>query len=93
VGEVAKCTIKARRSLKGHLGKIYALHWAGENSRNLVSASQDGKLLIWDALSTNKLQAIPMRSSWVMTCAYSPGGVLVCSSLQASEVFEASPLR
>jgi len=80
--ELAKCGIKARRSLKGHLGKIYALHWAGEGSRNLVSASQDGKLLIWDALTTNKLQAIPMRSSWVMTCGYSPGGVLVaCGGL------------
>jgi len=39
----------------------------------LVSASQDGRLLVWDALTTNKTHAIPLRSSWVMTCAYSPG--------------------
>ena len=51
-------------------------------SNNLVSASQDGKLLVWDARTTNKLHAIPLRSSWVMTCAYSPSGNLVaCGGL------------
>jgi len=27
-----------------------------------------GRLLIWDAYTTNKINAIPLRSSWVMTC-------------------------
>lgn len=31
--------LKARRVLKGHFGKVYAMHWAGDN-QNLVSASQ-----------------------------------------------------
>lgn len=31
--------LKARRVLKGHFGKVYAMHWAGDNT-NLVSASQ-----------------------------------------------------
>merc|ERR1712072_1489868 len=61
---------KPRRTLKGHLAKIYAMHWA-DDKESLVSASQDGKLLVWDGMSTNKLHAIPLRSSWVMTCAYS----------------------
>jgi len=51
-------------------GKVYALHWAGSGSEKLVSASQDGKLIVWNANSTNKVQAIPLRSSWVMTCAF-----------------------
>jgi len=59
---------KPRRMLKGHFGKVYAMHWAG-NSEQLVSASQDGKLIIWNGQTTNKIQAIPLRSSWVMTCA------------------------
>lgn len=101
--------------------------------RNLVSASQDGKLIVWDSYTTNKVcsvhynnnidvktietlnfsslnwqsfgeltfisyayplaqncysgpfcfslfcslsqvHAIPLRSSWVMTCAYAPSG-------------------
>lgn len=51
-------------------------------SRNLVSASQDGKLIVWDSYTTNKVHAIPLRSSWVMTCAYAPSGSYVaCGGL------------
>lgn len=60
---------KVRRVLKGHFGKVYAMHWAG-NGTDLVSASQDGKLIIWNGHTTHKSQAIPLRSSWVMTCAF-----------------------
>ncbi|KAG5178676.1 WD40-repeat-containing domain protein [Tribonema minus] len=74
--------LKQRRVLKGHFGKVYAMHWAGDNV-NLVSASQDGKLIIWNGFTTNKVQAIPLRSSWVMTCAYEPtqGNFVACGGL------------
>jgi len=73
--------LKQRRILKGHFGKIYAMHWSAD-SRHLVSASQDGKLIIWNGFTTNKVHAIPLRSSWVMTCAYSPSGHFVaCGGL------------
>jgi len=73
---------KIRRTLKGHLAKIYAMHWSQADQVHLVSASQDGKLLVWDALTTNKTHAIPLRSSWVMTCAYSPSNNFVaCGGL------------
>lgn len=73
--------MKTKRILKGHLAKIYAMHWSTDR-RHLVSASQDGKLIIWDAYTTNKVHAIPLRSSWVMTCAYSPSGNYVaCGGL------------
>lgn len=72
--------IKERRLLKGHFGKIYAMHWSGEGhvpgdhdeqgGRCLVSASQDGKLIIWNGYMNCKTHAIPLRSSWVMTCAF-----------------------
>jgi guanine nucleotide-binding protein G(I)/G(S)/G(T) subunit beta-1 len=65
-----KPDLKKRRELKGHFGKVYAMCWAGAGSEKLVSASQDGKLIVWNALTTNKIQAIPLRSSWVMTCAF-----------------------
>jgi len=82
-GEGSMCDLKQRRILKGHFGKIYAMHWkSGKDSQHLVSASQDGKLIIWNAFTTNKVQAIPLRSSWVMTCAYSPSGNFVaCGGL------------
>lgn len=74
-------SLKPRHILKGHFGKIYAMHWA-RDSRHLVSASQDGKLIIWNAFTTNKVHAIPLRSSWVMTCAYSPSSEMVaCGGL------------
>jgi len=57
------------------------MNWASD-SRHLVSASQDGKLIIWNGFTTNKVDAIPLRSSWVMTCAYSPSGNYVaCGGL------------
>jgi guanine nucleotide-binding protein G(I)/G(S)/G(T) subunit beta-1 len=77
-----KCDLKQRRILKGHFGKIYAMHWSEQDSKHLVSASQDGKLLIWNGNTTNKVHAIPLRSSWVMTCAYANDGTLVaCGGL------------
>jgi guanine nucleotide-binding protein G(I)/G(S)/G(T) subunit beta-1 len=75
---LARLTLKPRRTLKGHLAKIYSLQWATDK-RHIVSASQDGKLIIWDAYSSNKIHAIPLRSSWVMTCAYSPSGNMVAA--------------
>jgi guanine nucleotide-binding protein G(I)/G(S)/G(T) subunit beta-1 len=63
-----RLTLKVRRTLKGHLAKIYSLHWATDK-RHIVSASQDGKLIVWDAYTT-------------MTCAYSPSGNFVaCGGL------------
>ena len=81
-----KLAIKNRRVLKGHFAKIYAMHWCesdqGDFGKWLVSASQDGKLIVWNAQSTNKVHAIPLRSSWVMTCAFSPSGTKVaCGGL------------
>eukprot|EP00276_Gloeochaete_wittrockiana_P015095 CAMPEP_0184339166 /NCGR_PEP_ID=MMETSP1089-20130417/7845_1 /TAXON_ID=38269 ORGANISM="Gloeochaete wittrockiana, Strain SAG46.84" /NCGR_SAMPLE_ID=MMETSP1089 /ASSEMBLY_ACC=CAM_ASM_000445 /LENGTH=343 /DNA_ID=CAMNT_0026666267 /DNA_START=48 /DNA_END=1079 /DNA_ORIENTATION=+ len=75
---LARCSIKSRRTLKGHLAKIYAMQWSEDKTR-LVSASMDGKLIVWDGLTTNKLNAIPLRSIWVMTCAFSPSGNMVAS--------------
>jgi len=72
---------KATKELQGHFGKIYAMHW-GPDSVHLASASQDGKLMIWDGTTTNKRHMINLRSSWVMTCAYGTGGEYVaCGGL------------
>jgi len=63
------------------LAKIYSLAWSPDSKR-IVSASQDGKLIVWNALTTYKQYAIPLRSHWVMTCAYSPQGDLIaCGGL------------
>jgi len=74
--------LKLRRTLKGHSAKVHAFQW-NSNSRSIVSASQDGKMLVWDALTGNKLEVIFLRSAWVMTCAISPSGDFVaCGGLE-----------
>uniref|UniRef100_A0A8C6KD82 Guanine nucleotide binding protein (G protein), beta polypeptide 3a n=1 Tax=Nothobranchius furzeri TaxID=105023 RepID=A0A8C6KD82_NOTFU len=81
VSVVGRVQMKTRKTLRGHLAKIYAMHWATD-SKLCVSASQDGKLIVWDSVTTNKVNAIPLKSSWVMTCAYAPSGNLVaCGGL------------
>lgn len=73
---------KPRRVLKGHFAKVYACGWGNTDYRHVVSASQDGKLIVWNAFSGNKVHAIPLRSTWVMTCAYSDSGNFVaCGGL------------
>lgn len=44
---VTKLSAKLRRNLKGHFGKVYAVQWSASDVHHLVSASQDGKLLVW----------------------------------------------
>lgn len=59
--------MRTRRTLRGHLAKIYAMHW-GSDSRNLVSASQDGKLIVWDSYTTNKVSFPPPKKNLLCCC-------------------------
>uniref|UniRef100_A0A8C3PG31 Uncharacterized protein n=1 Tax=Chrysemys picta bellii TaxID=8478 RepID=A0A8C3PG31_CHRPI len=52
---VGRIQMRTRRTLRGHLAKIYAMHWCTD-SKLLVSASQDGKLIVWDTYTTNKVR-------------------------------------
>lgn len=71
-----------RRSLRGHFGKIYALDWA-KDEHTLLSASNDGKLIIWNAYTEAKKQAISLKSAWVMSCAFDKdaGRLVACGGL------------
>lgn len=70
--------MRVRRILKGHADKVYSVSWSPD-SRSLVTASQDGKMIVWDPLTADKEYAITLKSSWVMTCAYSPERRLVAA--------------
>lgn len=63
-------------TLRGHRDKITGIKW-NQDSIKVLSACQDGFLIIWDTLSGLKLEAIPLDNSWVLLCAYSPSGRLV----------------
>ena len=47
------------------------------NFRHCVTGSLDGKLIIWDSWTGNKVQIIPLRSAWVMSVAFAPSGNFV----------------
>lgn len=75
-------SIKARRTLKGHYGKVTAFHWSGD-SKMLVSAGQDGILLIWNTVTSNKMQSIALNSSYVMSVGIEQtrGNLVACGGL------------
>ncbi|XP_047311943.1 guanine nucleotide-binding protein subunit beta-like [Impatiens glandulifera] len=71
------------RILQGHTGKVYSLDWTPERNR-IVSASQDGRLIVWNALTSQKTHSIKLPCAWVMTCAFSPTGQTVaCGGLDS----------
>lgn len=63
-----KVDITNRKCLSGHFGKVYALDWA-RDPNVCLSASNDGKLIIWNAYTSNKMAYVSLRSAWVMTCS------------------------
>ncbi|XP_071698066.1 guanine nucleotide-binding protein subunit beta-2 isoform X1 [Rutidosis leptorrhynchoides] len=71
------------RTLQGHTGKVYSMDWTLEKNR-IVSASQDGRLIVWNGLTSQKTHAIKLPCAWVMTCAFSPSGQSVaCGGLDS----------
>lgn len=68
-------SIKSRRLLKGHNGKVLCLDWA-QDKRHLVSSSQDGRLIVWDAFPNNGKQehVVSLPTTWVMACSFAPSG-------------------
>jgi len=55
------------------------LQWAEDKPNVLVSAAEDGKLIVWNTITTNKLKVISAQSLWVTSCAISPSGNIVAS--------------
>jgi len=60
------------------LAKIYAMQWS-ETGPTLARASQDGKMIVWNAVTCLKMNAINLPSTWVMACGFSPSGEFVAS--------------
>jgi guanine nucleotide-binding protein subunit beta-5 len=78
---ISYINIKPRRILKGHQAKVLCSDWSPDK-RHIVSSSQDGKLIIWDAFSTNKEHALTMAATWIMSCSYSTSGnAVACGGL------------
>ncbi|XP_078430424.1 GTP binding protein beta 1 isoform X2 [Wolffia australiana] len=57
---------------------VYCVDWTLEKNR-IVSASQDGRLIVWNSLTSQKTHAIKLPCAWVMTCAFAPNGQFIAS--------------
>ncbi|URE29118.1 hypothetical protein MUK42_06544 [Musa troglodytarum] len=63
---------------------VYSLDWTPERNR-IVSASQVGRLIVWNALTSQKTHAIKLQCPWVVTCAFAPNGQSVaCGGLNSA---------
>ncbi|ENN78693.1 guanine nucleotide-binding protein subunit beta-2 [Dendroctonus ponderosae] len=81
VGNAPSVKLSTKKLMKGHLNKVNSVHYSGD-SRHCVTGSLDGKLIIWDTYTGNKVQIIPLRSAWVMTVAYaSSGNFVACGGM------------
>ena len=76
---------KQRKKMKGHTGKIYDAHFCQGDSRSIISAGQEGNLIIWDGYHGDKRDVIKLEASsmWVLACAFSDSGRFVaCGGLR-----------
>ncbi|KAG7663907.1 tgb1 [[Candida] subhashii] len=73
------CNLKLYNTLKGHQNKIAKLTWSADSSK-ILSAAQDGYMIIWDAITGYKKHAIELDNMWVLTCSFSPNEKLAASA-------------
>jgi len=78
---ISVAQIRCRRVLKGHSSKVLDLDWCSDR-RRLVSSSQNGKILVWDAYAAVKECMASLQTTWVNACAFAPTGDLIaCGGL------------
>lgn len=66
------------KTLKGHFDKISSCAWYPDN-KHLVSSSQDGYLLVWDAIRGFKNNLVELDDPYIMGCDVSYNGQLVAT--------------
>ncbi len=76
--ELGYIKVKKRRKLAGHLAKVTDIQWGGD-SVHLLSAGQDGNILVWDVFTKNKLFVVGLKTPWVIACAFSPSQQMIAS--------------
>lgn len=74
----AQFSVKTRQILSGHFGKVQAAHWS-RSGEQIVTASQDSTLVVWNAMTAKKTAWVLLASAWPLTCAFSPSGNLIAS--------------
>lgn len=73
------CKLRLYNTLRGHQNKVAKLCWNADSSK-ILSASQDGYMILWDTITGYKKQAIQLDNPWALTCSISPNEKLVASA-------------
>lgn len=73
------CNLTLYTTLRGHQTKIALSKWSRDSSR-IVSASQDGYMIIWDAVTGYKKHAIALDNQYVLACLFGPLGSVVAAA-------------
>jgi WD40 repeat protein len=63
----------------GHVKKVTACKFAPDRS-TILSASEDGSLMLWDARTGTELRTMQKHKGKVTACAFSPDGTSIVSS-------------
>lgn len=64
--------------------QVYSLDWTPERNR-IVSVALDGRLIVWNALTSQKTHAIKLNCPWMRACAFAPNGQSVaCGGLDSA---------
>lgn len=66
------------KTLKGHFDKVSSCAWYPDSS-HLVSSSQDGYLLVWDAVRGLKNNLVELDDPYIMGCDASHNGQFVAT--------------
>ncbi|GME97401.1 unnamed protein product [Ambrosiozyma monospora] len=70
--------LKPYQNLKGHFNKVLSLCWHPDN-KHLLTASQDGFILVWDTTTSLKKSFIQLEDPYVTCCDISGNGKFVAS--------------
>ena len=62
-----------RLTLRGHRGEVYGVAYA-PNGKTLASGGEDGRIILWDPNSGDKLRTIEAHDSCTNQLAFSPDG-------------------
>ena len=78
VPPIKQLALRRTSVLRSQWSKMVALDWS-QDSQHILTASQDGYMIVWNAEEGYKVQAMKLPVLWVLCCAYSPSGRLVAS--------------
>lgn len=74
-------TWRIHKKLKFHQGKVYSLCWSQQNPNLILSAAQDGTLIISSRNDNRRMvKKIILRSSHTLDCHWSPSGQYLASA-------------